>query len=509
MTWLIAVIGAASALACLLRRRWIDAALVLLATGALALFAGGFALPGVAGGALAIDPAHPPTALDGAASVSLKGDGLGAAQWHDLPARPLVWAPPATDTIRLDFPRRMTLGRMLTLTVRRSWSAPGHLQLLAENGQVLAEARGEGTLTVQWLPPVAEALVLQGRLFDKGGKLVAQGPVPVIVGPAAPLQVQGRFGAPSFDLRVLNEVLAASDALVDWQVTLGKTVTRSETAREQLNGQLNEPNLLIIDAAWFQRAQAPAQAALLAKVAQGTPLLILAANAEDPALWRRALQLELRPQPENTRRGAPLAMSVAPLNPATGGAWSPAGELLWTRPWQKGRIGWLGAADWHRYAIGEPKALALWWQGVVDQLGVRRQEGMSWIDPVEMPLPGQRLEVCAQGVGGELAFPDQEQSLAWVRRPDRADASCVALWPKAAGWLRMQAQADKAASNAVYVFRDEDWPLWQRAQRRDATAFYAARTPVPAKERSSELPRWPFALAFALSMLALWWRERR
>jgi hypothetical protein len=504
MIWLIAAIGAASAIVCLWRRRWIDAALVLLASGALALFAGGLALPGVAGGAVAIDPDHPPASLDGAASISLRGDGLRAAQWQDLPARPLAWTPPSTPTIRLDFPRRMTLGRMLALTVRRSWSAPGRLQLLAENGQLLAEAKGDGELTVQWLPPVAEKLVLQARLLDQDGKLVAQGPLPVIVGAAAPLQVQGRFGAPSFDLRVLNELLAASDARLDWQVTLGKTVTRSETAR----APLAEPNLLIIDAAWFQRAAEPARAALLARVAQGTPLLILAASADDAALWRRTLQLELKPQPDNARRGAALPMAVAPLNPAPGGAWTAAGELLWTRAWQKGRIGWLGAADWHRHAIGEPKALALWWQGVIDQLGVRRVEEVSWIDPVEMPLPGQRLEVCAQGVRGEVAFASLAQRLAWVRRPDRADASCVALWPRTAGWLGMQAQGGKAA-NAIYIFGGGDWPLWQRAQRRDATAFYAARTPVAAQEQRPERARWPFALAFALSMLALWWRERR
>jgi hypothetical protein len=505
MIALVALIGAASAIACLRRRRWIDAGLVLLAGAALALFAGGVKLPGVAGGAVAIDQDHPPASLGGAASISLRGDGLRAAQWHDLPARPLAWTAPTTDAIRLEFPRRMTLGRMLTLTVRRSWAAPGHLQLLAENGQVLAEAKGEGDLTVQWLPPVAETLVLQARLSDQGGKLVAQGPVPVIVGAMLPLQVQGRFGAPSFDLRVLNDMLAASHALVDWQVTLGKTVTRSETAR----GQAGDPNLLIIDAAWFQNAAEAARAALLAKVAHGTPLLILAANAGDAALWRRTLQLELRPQPENTRRGAPLAMAVAPLNPAPGGVWRNAGELLWTRPWQKGRIAWLGAADWHRHAIGEPKALALWWQGVIDQLGVQRAEDVSWIDPLEMPVPGQRLEVCAQGVRGEVAVPSLGQDVAWARRPDRADASCVALWPRAPGWLRVQAQGSKAAANSIYVFKDDDWPLWQRAQRRDATERYAARTPVAVDGRRSELPRWPFALVFGLSMLALWWRERR
>ena len=104
---------------------------------------------------------------------------------------------------------------------------------------------------------------------------MAEGPVPLNVVDAAPLQVQGRFGAPSFDLRVLNELLANSGALLDWQVTLGKTVTRNETARTPMAA----PNLLLVDAAWFERAPDSARAAMLAQVAQGTPLVILGANA--------------------------------------------------------------------------------------------------------------------------------------------------------------------------------------------------------------------------------------
>jgi hypothetical protein len=61
----------------------------------------------------------------------------------------------------------------------------------------------------------------------------------------------------------------------------------------------------------------------------------------------------------------------------------------------------------------------------------------------------------------------------------------------------------------VYVFAPEDWPQWQAAERRDATARYAARTPVPASTTQHPLARWPFAVLFALAMLGLWWRERR
>ena len=113
-----------------------------------------------------------------------------------------------------------------------------------------------------------------------------------------------------------------------------------------------------------------------------------------------------------------------------------------------------------------------------------------------MPLAGQRLEVCAQGVRGDAVFPGLKQTVAWQRRPDKADASCVAVWPKEAGWLKVEAQGAKPVAHAVYVYDEDDWPLWQKAQRRDATARYAARTPAPQAAGSTPLPAWPFALLF-------------
>ena len=505
MIILIASIGLASAAGYLWRRRWIDTALVLAAAASLAVIAGNFTLPAAGGKVVAIDSAGPRQPIDDAASLTLAGDGLREEEWRDLPARPLAWTVPSGDVLRLDFPRRLALGRMFTLTIHRARPGAGRLQLLAENRQVVAEATGSAeSISVQWLPPAAELLVLRARLLDAAGKILAEGPVPLNVVDAAPLQVQGRFGAPSFDLRVLGELLANSGALLDWQVTLGKTVTRNETARSPMAA----PNLLIVDAAWFERAQDSARAALLAQVAQGTPLVILGANASDPRVWQRSLQLDLQQQPDNSSAGAPLAMPVAPFNPASmaAGAWSGTDGATWTRKWQGGRIAWVGVGDWHRHAISQPQQLGMWWQGVLDTAGVRRVEEVVWDEPREMPFAGQRLEVCAQGVRGDVAFPGLRQTAAWQRRPDKADASCVAVWPRQHGWLAMQAGR---TSNQVYVFAPGDWPLWQAAQRRDATAHYAARTPSESTTRGAPLLAWPFALLFTLAMLALWWRERR
>ncbi|MDB5746845.1 MAG: hypothetical protein JWP72_1693, partial [Massilia sp.] len=133
----IALIGAASVLLYLWRRRWIDAVLAAIAATALALLAGGVTLPGDAGTTLAIDSGKPPASLKGVRALELEGDGLRAAEWQDLPARPLAWTAPTSDTLRLAFPRRLPLGRMFALTIKRTGKAPARLQLLAENGQVL------------------------------------------------------------------------------------------------------------------------------------------------------------------------------------------------------------------------------------------------------------------------------------------------------------------------------------------------------------------------------------
>ena len=507
MMIVIGLIGAASVLLYLWRRRFLEAALALIAAAALALLAADLKMPGESGTTLAIDARNPPVSLDGVRGLTLKGDGLRAAQWQDLPARPLAWTAPSTETMRLEFPRRLALGRLFALTVRRGGETPARLQLLAENGQVLAETRGSGDLTVSWLPPLAETLVLKARLLDEKDSVLAEGPVPVVVSETRPLSVRGRFSAPSFDVRVLNDVLTGSRALVDWQVTLGKTVTRSESARDKFD----KPDLLVVDAGWFERAPAPARAALLEQVSQGASLLVLAANANDAGVWSRSVQLPLQAQAADKVTGGPLPLPVAPFTPGTrqAGAWTGDDAGVWARQWGKGRIGWLGAADWHRLAITEPRSLALWWQGVLDTLRVERAEEIQWLAPRDMPLPGERLEVCALGVRGKVRFPDLGQTLDWRRRADRVDASCVAVYPRQAGWLRMETQGAKPISSQVYVHAPQDWPLWQAAERRDATARYAARTPVPASTTQRTLPQWPFGVLFGLAMLGLWWRERR
>lgn len=545
--------GTASALLCVRKKRWLDAALALAAGASLATLlvapnaptggaqplvlvtAGASPTTTTPDGSLAGALAQLPSTPRGTA-VEIQGQGLHEAQWRDIPVRPIQWKPAKDGLLWLDFPRSLPLGRSFALTVRRDSPQAGwRLQLLAENGQVLSESRAAAAaeaLTVQWQPPMAESMVLQARLLDKEGKAIAQGPVPLRVLDAVPLQVQGRFGAPSFDTRVLNQLLTDSNAIVDWQTTLGKSLARSEEAR----APLTHPNALVADAAWLERG---GLRSALAQVAQGLPLLVLGGNADDAALWQRELGLKLAPQAATTEQedarhlalaGATLAFAPGAQMPTAGGAWQAVARdkdgkpWMWQRDWHKGRILWLGVRDWHRHAISEPAALGLWWQQVIDLAALGSEQKVRWLDADPMPLPGLRTEVCAQGVATGSAVTVGPEAKQWQARSERADAACVAHWPSAAGWLRARSGE---AENAVYVFGAKDWPEWQAALRHDATARFAGRSLQPvadaaggpaasATPRAGEperwataVPRWLLGIAFALSLLLLWWRERR
>lgn len=530
--------GAASAALYGRKRKWINAALAGVAGVALAVAIADLRLPAEGADALAIDTGGTGQLSDAqrlaiprANAIALSGDGLREAEWRDLPAKPLQWKPAAADLLWLDFPRSISLGRIFTLTVRRSPAdvkVGWRLQLLAENKQVLADSgvpAAAAQLSVQWLPPVAENMVLQARLLDAAGKTIAQGPIPLQVQDAVPLQIQGRFDAPSFDARALNQLLADGGALMDWSVTLGKAIARSETAREPLTAL----NAMFVDAAYVEHLSPSARAALLGQAGQGVPLVILGGNAADAAMWRREFSLPLHPQSPTTEKedvrqfsiaGAALALPPATLNPDDNAAepWPVLARdnkrqpWLWQRQLRQGRVIWIGVTDWHRYAISAPQALALWWQVAMDRIALASVQKANWQMPDAMPLTGLRSEVCVQGAAkGALLQVDGGPALALQARADKAEAHCGAWWPQQAGWTKFSAGGVEAPA-LTYVYGVKDWPAWQRALRRDATAAYAARAAIGAGGAGAAtaerpLPTAPFALVFALCMLALWYRE--
>jgi hypothetical protein len=530
--------GVVSAVLYARKRCWTNALLAALAGAALAVTIADVRLPVAAASPLAISTeagrisAADRNAMAVAPSIVLSGDGVREAEWRDLPARPLQWKPAATDLLSLDFPRSMSLGRMFTLSAKRSPAPSGwRLQLLAENKQVLADS-GMATsaqLSVQWLPPVAETMVLQARLLDASGKIITQGPIPLQVKAPLPLQIQGRFDAPSFDVRALNALLSDGGAILDWNVTLGKAITRSETARAPLTA----PNAVFVDAAYVEHLAPSARAALLAQAGKGAPLAILGASAADAGLWQRDFGLSLHPQSPTTEKeamrqfGTVLAMPPAFLNPAEnpGEPWSVLARdgkqlpWLWQRSVGQGRVVWIGVADWHKYAISAPQLLTLWWQSAMDLIALDGVQKTVWRMTDPMPLPGLRSEVCAQGVKAGTALTAAGYAAMTLQsRADKSGGVCAAFWPQKPGWVKFSVDG-MAEQGAEYVYAASDWPTWQKALRRQATAQYAARAPaansLPASTAEQlletpgrPLPAAPFAVLFALAMLTLWRREQ-
>ncbi|MGB9992810.1 hypothetical protein [Pseudoduganella rhizocola] len=534
MPMLAAAVGLLAALHYLRRGQWPDAGLVLLAGFALAALLLHERVPPRAITAT-LDTEDPTALRAGLANAAqaerlrVRGDGLREAMWNDLPALPMEWQPAPQDKLWLDFPRSIAQGRVFALTIRRpSAPEPWSAQLLAENGQVLAEAKADGRgnmLSLTWLPPVAESMVLTARLRNAAGKTIAEGPVPLLVQAPMPLRLQGRFASPSFDARALNQLLTDSGAVLDWRTQLGKSVARSETPSEVLSA----PHGIVIDAAYAEGLAPQALAALLAQVGEGTPMLVLGGSASQAGFWQRAMDLRLAPAQgdDPQRQAAKLQLAAAPLLPvAKGSGWramavDAEGEpWLSQRSWRKGRISWLSVSGWHRYAISEPLALAQWWQTVFDQSLGESAAGKTWRFPDPMPLPGLRTEICADGLAAGQLVAGGAAKVELLPRADRSGAACAAVWPERAGWLTVGANG--MAATQLYVFANGDWPAWQRALRHDATTRYAARSRTPARasvesrtgtagpaQAAALLPGWCWAALFAAAMLALWWRERR
>ena len=518
---LVAAIAIVSAILYLRQRLRLSAGAVIVAATSLIFLLGDFPLLSKSENVVVLNDDAPSLIqidkTESASKIVLHGDGLSAAQWHDLPSRILEWVPPLTPSLQLDFPRQLALGRMFVVNAKLSSELKNwRLQLFAENGELLAESdKNEQGLArhVAWLPVVGETLVLRARIVDEGGKVLDQGPIPVVVQEHKELQVLGRFGAPSFDTQTLNNLLVTSKANLDWQVNLGKNIIRSETARNTMAA----PQVAIIDASYFENINAATRNKLMAQVAAGMPLIVLAGNVDQAAVWASSLGLPLLATPSNTGKenqievAADMSLARALYLPDSThlGAWT-ANRVekpwLWQRQWQAGRIVWIGVADWHRYAINSPQTLSLWWQSIFDLAQINTVEPLIWSTQEAMPLVGERSVICVQGLS-ENEITLEQKSLVVHRRADQVDAKCAAIWPREAGW-----RSFKATNGAYFIFAyaKTDWLLWQKALKREATQDYAKRLPMPDIFRSNKpLAPWTLALLFALSMLLIWWQDRR
>ena len=502
--------------------------------------------------------------VERASTIVMRGDGLRASQWRDLPARRLQWQAPEgrvrRERLDLQAPLSVNLGREYTMqiarpnfvsvlksaeskdtsstTKRKPWSA----QLLAENGSILAESSSNSErLQLHWLPALAERLELQLKVFDETGRLIDSGPVPLEVLPHRSLQVTTRFEAPSFDISSLRQLLQMSDANLDSQTRLGQNVQQLLQEREKRESI----DLLMIDAAYWENAKPRQRQEILDLVSAGSSLMILGSNARQPAIWRESFGLDLRQNSNPNRTGnaqelsfelaltsqrmeiSNLVMTATALQAQSNQHWSPlqlalqrgaSSSAILARTWQRGRIVWLGLSDWHRYTISAPESLKQWWQVVLDQSLPKSGESGAIEIKEPMPIVGERTMLCLDAIGTYTQLQvARETAIPLHASAEFPGQGCVAWRPLQAGWQVLQAKEQKpmAASQAqsqldvglqkwVYVYPEAAWPTWQREIKRQASLAYQERIPAEAPPLPTPIPRWPLVVCLLVLSLALW-----
>jgi hypothetical protein len=475
-------------------------------------------------------------------SLLVKGHGLRASQWQDLPSRQMRWEKLVAnqELLKLDFPNRLPRGRVFTLTAERpqievkgktNEKTKWRLVLLAENAQMLAQTEGEGDrLSVSWLPPLVERMSLKARIETADGKLIDQGTIPLDVIEQKALRVEARFAAPSFDNQSLQALLKQSFAVVDSQIRVGKNISMQEAPLEDVT----DKDLFIVDAAYLEQLDGRSRQQIFKQVASGVPLLILGANATEPNFWQREFGLSLQAEAKTAQEEKwqvaqefDLSRTAYRVNNANAKNWHSDADRPWLaqRAWENGRIVWLAAADWHRYRISAPQVLSQWWQSILDSTGMEQRQpaGQSnqqnWQLAIQehMPMAGERLRLCASGLDQQtLQFAQDKTVYRLQTSSDQLEQQCTVFIPENSGWITWQAQASQAkdsqnqaaAQSAFYVYAANDWPQWQNSLKQEATQDYALRQIQAGQGTPQHLTKWPLLLLFSALMLCLWYRER-
>lgn len=471
--------------------------------------------------------------IERGSAIELRGDGFRDSQWQDVPARPLQWEKPKNRaSLQLQFNPYLSLGREFELTIQRDidekavggvWRA----QLLAENGEVLVEEKSRTPLLkLRWLPPAAEHMVLQAKVFDSKDALIDAGPIPLEVRAIEPLQVWMRFDAPSFDAKALQNLLRHSQARIDSQTRLGQNIQHIESPALDVD----KMDLMIVDAAFIEQQNSASLQKILSQVAQGKSLFVLGANANQANFWRQKFDLPL--QTVNRAKDAEVSVDVASHgslvlspnaltvmanelklgSPWRAGPYNKDSEAwLWQRGWQKGQIAWLAVGDWHRHAIASPKKLAAWWQSALDQVHQTNSDKPVWSMLGNMPIAKERQLVCLQGVNsGELLQAASTEGMRLSSYGEVVDQLCAAWRPAQAGWQSLNLSSPELKEpiqREFYIYPNDAWQSWQRHLKANANQAFAQRLSAPTAPPALQLVLWPLYVLTALLLLYLWRKD--
>lgn len=422
--------------------------------------------------------------------------------------------PPHAGLRDLQWTQQPQLGAPLRVSGRSVGLQASSVSLLDPGGLPLAQAPldAEGHFGLDSNARGLGPAMLQLALLDAAGARLQTVEIPVLARPAAALRVLLLAGAPGPETKFLRRWAEDAGLRLGSRVQLGPRLVQGGTRLAPTPAELAETDLLILDERVFAALGPAGRGIVTQAVREGLGVLLRLTDLPGPNETRRLQELGFEVQRSDGERELrlpgkdPISLRRLPLQVSGDGVLSlqssTAGDAV--AAWRAiglGRIGlwWLGDSFVLRLGGESARHAQLW--SHASQVLARPVALSEPLRAAQPPVVGERTVLCGA--------PPPLRALGDDGAPSalHGDASgCAAWWPQQTGWHRIE-RTDGAID---WQFVHSTDSLQAGQNRQQGTRRLLTEPLLAATAQGLEQPgeAWPWALAWLLSTLLLWWRER-
>jgi hypothetical protein len=422
---------------------------------------------------------------------------------------------PGAGLAELQWTRQAQLGAPLQVAGRRLGKEASSVSLLDPAGQPLAQSPidAEGRFSLAGSARGLGPVVLQLAMLDAAGASLQRVELPVLIHPVAPLRVLLLAGAPGPETKFLRRWAEDAGLQLRSRVQLGPRLVQGGNRLAPTPAELAETDLLILDERAFAALGPAGRGLIVHAVRDGLGLLLRLTDLPGPNETQRLQDLGFEVLRGDGERELQLpgidqiSLRRLPLEVTGEGVLtlqsSAAGEAVaaW-RSMGLGRIGlwWLGDSFVLRLG-GESESHSGLWSHASQMLA----RPSAATQPRQVSLPavlGERSVLCGE------PHPGRALGEAGASFSLPGDASgCAAWWPQQTGWQRIE-RVDGTV-DWHYVHRADSLQARLNLQQRMQQLLVEPLLGATAHSLQRPGDARPWALAWLLSTLLLWWRERR
>lgn len=438
----------------------------------------------------------------------------------------------------LDVPGDVAPGARFAVRGRVTGIEDARLALFDPAGRIVdtGAADDSGRFRLEGTARGAGAALFEVAVQDVDSNAATRVTVPVVVDAGTPLRVLLLAGTPNPDVRALRRWAEDAGTTLRWRIAFGGGAATGDAPALDA-ASLSAQDLVLLDARAWDGLGAVSRAALLAAVRDGLGLLVHAPEPPSNALrsWLRNAGLTIRtgrarewrpdagptdlvrlrawsgpgtddaPFDPQLAGDAPPALAYLPLTGALASAGPGAADMMRWQALGQGRIGLVTLADsWQLPLAGRADLHGeLWssWAGTLARAEAGDATRAGFLGEARV---GERAVLCLRQADSHVLDPTGK---ATALVPDPVAAGCAGLWPRVAGWHRID------DGGVLLVRGDREAPAMRAASLQAATRQLAA-TGAGADRRSLQAPAprpivWFLAWLVVTAMLWALHRGRR